>query len=115
MLLSNFRVPVMRLSPLKTRPIAISHVLRVFSDGQTDRQTDRPTDRPTDRVAYRVACTRLKIFARRDREKERESALGCLYRLQNIGVRLVFGNIVPIAEIDNILPYRAVMSKIWYL
>ena len=39
----------------KKRPIAItriSRVLRVFSDG--------PTDRPTDRVAYRVACTRLK-------------------------------------------------------
>ena len=33
----------------KTRPIAISRVLRVFSDGQTDRQTDRPTYRQTDR------------------------------------------------------------------
>ena len=44
----------------KTRQIAISRVLRVFSDRQTDRQTDRPTDR----VAYRVACTRLKrIYA----------------------------------------------------
>ena len=42
----------------KTRPIAISRVLRAFSDGPTDRPTDRQTDRPTDRVAYRVACTR---------------------------------------------------------
>ena len=33
----------------KTRLIAISRVLRAFSD------------RPTDRVAYRVACTRLKV------------------------------------------------------
>ena len=34
----------------KTRPIAISRVLR----------EQRPTDRPTDKAAYRVACTRLK-------------------------------------------------------
>ena len=37
----------------KTRPIAISRVLRAFSDRQTDRrtngQTDRPADRPTNR------------------------------------------------------------------
>ena len=31
-----------------TRQIAISRVLRAFSDRQTDRQTDRPTDRPTE-------------------------------------------------------------------
>ena len=33
-----------------TRPIAISRVLRVFSDGRTDRPTDRQTDRPTERL-----------------------------------------------------------------
>ena len=32
----------------KTRPIAISRVLRAFSDGPTDRPTDRPTDQPTE-------------------------------------------------------------------
>ena len=31
----------------KTRPIAISCMLRAFSDGPTERPTDRPTDRPT--------------------------------------------------------------------
>ena len=30
---------------MKTRPIAISRVLRVFSDRRTDQQTDRPTER----------------------------------------------------------------------
>ena len=29
----------------ETRPIAISPVLRVFSDGQTDRLTNRPSDK----------------------------------------------------------------------
>ena len=33
---------------VKTRPIAICRVLRVFSDGRTDRPTDRPTDRQTE-------------------------------------------------------------------
>ena len=32
----------------QSRLIAISRVLRVFSDGQTNRQTDRQTDRPTE-------------------------------------------------------------------
>ena len=83
----------------ETRPIAISRVLRVINFQPTNRPTDQQSG-----LQSRVHAT-----------KERESALGTLYRLQNIGVRLVFGNIVPIAEIDNILPYRAVMSKIWYL
>ena len=37
----------------RTRPIAISRLLRVFSDG--------PTDRPTKRLI--VACTRLEIVS----------------------------------------------------
>ena len=32
----------------ETRPIAISRVLRAFSDGPIDRPIDRPTHRPTD-------------------------------------------------------------------
>ena len=42
---AGYRVACTRI---KTRPIAISRVLRAFSDG------------PTDRVAYGVACTQLK-------------------------------------------------------
>ena len=38
----------------KTRPIAISRVLRANSDGPTDGRTDRRTDRRTDKAAYRV-------------------------------------------------------------
>ena len=33
---------------METRPIAISRVLRVFSDRETDRLTDRPTNRRTE-------------------------------------------------------------------
>ena len=41
----------------KTRPIAISRVLRAISD--------RPTDGRTDKVAYRVECTRIKDMAKK--------------------------------------------------
>ena len=51
----------------KTRPIAISCVLRANSDGPTDRRTDGPTDR----VAYRIACTRQKNMEEGDNARER--------------------------------------------
>ena len=40
----------------KTRPIAISRMLRANSDGRTDR----PTEGRTDKAIYKVACTQLK-------------------------------------------------------
>ena len=45
----------------KTRPIAISRVLRANSDRPTDRRTDGPTDGPT-KWLIESRSTRLKIF-----------------------------------------------------
>ena len=41
------------------------------TDQPTDQPTDRLTDRRTDTVEYRVAFTRLKIYFRSKKERER--------------------------------------------
>ena len=65
-----------------TRPIAISRVLRAFSD----RQTNQPTDRQTDWQTYRVACTRLKRAFAQNFMGIVDQVLGQIWglRLQNL-------------------------------
>ena len=50
---------------IRTRPIALTHVLLAISNWQTDRRTDQQMERPTDKAAYScVQATKKSKFCK---------------------------------------------------